>query len=220
MRQLDHQIGAAYTAGVLLTAKLASRNDDPREDHFVVLRGVSWSDYERVMKLRGDGSVPRLAYEKGVLELMSPSVHHESIKSWIGRLVEVWCDVHDVEFQPVGSWTLKNKRKETGVEPDESYVFGDRLPTRHPDLAIEVIWTAGGIDKRDLYRRIGVPEVWFWRKGRISVHALRSRGYEEVARSEVLPGIDLAELASFLRGHVTSKAMRAYRAALRKKKRA
>ena len=33
----------------------------PSEDSFVYLRGVSWSDYERFMKLRGDGSVPRLA---------------------------------------------------------------------------------------------------------------------------------------------------------------
>ena len=203
---------------MLHARKLASRGDDPKEDHFVYLDGVSWADYERLMKLRGEGSVPRLAYEQGVVELMSPSREHESIKSWIGRLVEVWCDVHDVEFRPVGSWTLKNKRKKTGVEPDECYVFGDRRVMRRPDLAIEVVWTSGGLDKRDLYRRIGVPELWFWRRGRISIHGLRPSGYVEVQKSEMLPGINLVELASFVHPRMTSRALRAYRATLRKRK--
>jgi Uma2 family endonuclease len=203
--------------------QLAERLDAHEEDHFVYLRGVSWSDYERVMKIRGDGSVPRLTYEEGVLELMSPSEHHATIEGWIGRLLEVWCDVHGIEFSALGNWTLKSKRKRTGVEPDGCYIFGERrsrVEGRRPDLAIEVVWTSGGIDKRDLYRRFGVPELWFWRGGRISVHVLRPRGYQQVSGSELLPGIDLDELVSFLDRPTTSQAMRAYRAALLKKMRA
>jgi Uma2 family endonuclease len=204
---------------MLLAERIASRDDDPAEDHFVHLRGVSWSDYERFMKLRGEGSVPRLAYEQGVLELMSPSMEHETIKAWIGHLVAAWCDVHAVEFSASGSWTLKNKRKRSGVEPDDGYRFGERPHPRRPDLVVEVIWTSGGIDKRDLYHSFGVPEIWFWRRGRISIHALRARGYQEVPRSEVLEGIDLVELVSFLDRPTTSQAVRAYRAALQRRKR-
>jgi Uma2 family endonuclease len=221
MGRVDPLVGDAYTSSMVLAERLATRDDDPSEDHFVHLRGVSWSDYERVMKLRGEGSVPRLAYEKGVLELMSPSPDHETLGFWIGHLLEVWCEVHEIEFSGIGSWTLKNKRKRTGVEPDECYIFGERrsrVEGRAPHLAIEVIWTSGGIDKRDLYHRFGMRELWFWRRGRISVHARRARGYQEVPRSEVLPGIDLAELVSFLDRPTTSKAMRAYRAALQRKK--
>jgi Uma2 family endonuclease len=206
----------------MLAERIAPRDDEPAEDHFVQLRGVSWADYERVMKIRGDGSVPRLTYEEGVLELMSPSLDHEALKSWIGCLVEAWCDVHEVEFSAIGSWTLKNKRKRAGVEPDECYIFGERRhrnERRRLDLVIEVIWTSGGIDKRDLYHRFGVREIWFWRRGGLTVHAFRTRGYQEIPSSEALPGIDLAELVSFLDRPTTSKAVRDYRAALRSPRR-
>jgi hypothetical protein len=36
-----------------------------------------------------------------------------------------------------------------------------------PDVAIEVIWTRGGLDKLDVYRGLGVPEVWTWQEGRL-----------------------------------------------------
>jgi Uma2 family endonuclease len=195
-------------------------DDESVGDQFVYLRGATWSDYERLSKLRGNGSVPRLTFEEGVLELMSPSRTHELITAKIGRLVEVWCDVNDLDFTALGSWTLKNKKEEAGVEPDECYIFGEDTKKRRPDLAIEIIWTSGGIDKRDLYRKFGVPEIWFWRRGRISVHALRDRGYHEVPRSKVLAGIDLGQLASFLDQPTTGKAIRAYRRALTTKRRA
>jgi Uma2 family endonuclease len=219
--RLDPISPDAYTAGMLLATNLASldRDDDePAVDHFVHLR-ATWADYERVQRMRGDGSVPRLAFDKGVLELMSPSTEHEELKSWIARLVEAWCFERDVDFSPVGSWTLKKKEKESGVEPDECYIFGPNRKKPRPDLAIEVIWTSGGIDKRDLYHRFRVREIWFWRRGQISVHAYRARGYEEVTKSEVLPGIDLPHLLSFLDRPTTSQAVRAYRAALKRRKR-
>jgi hypothetical protein len=30
-----------------------------------------------------------------------------------------------------------------------------------------VIWTSGGIDKLEVYRRLRVREVWIWKSGRI-----------------------------------------------------
>jgi Uma2 family endonuclease len=85
-----------------------------------------------------------------------------------------------------------------------------------PDLAIEVIWTAGGLDKLEAYAKLGVREVWHWRRGRISVHVLRGGRYRRASGSKVLPGIDLDQLASFLDRESTSAAIRAYRAALRR----
>jgi Uma2 family endonuclease len=185
----------------------------PSDDHIVRL-DATWSDYQRFLELRGERRAPRLAYLDGVVELMSPSQQHEAIKSVIGRLVETWCLERGIEFRAVGSWTLENKEAARGVEPDECYVFGEgEMPTR-PDLAIEVIWTSGGLDKREIYRLLGVRELWFWRRGRITAYALRGEVYEELAGSEVLPGIDLAELASLLDRPTTSQAIREYRALL------
>src|SRR5262245_26721362 len=58
-----------------------------------------------------------------------------------------------------------------------------------PDLAIEVVWTSGGLNELEIYRKLGVREVWFWRRGRLSVHALHGDVFQELAQSQVLPGI-------------------------------
>jgi len=200
---------------MIARAELIDREDPPREDHFVHLYGVSWADYERVLEIRGDHSAPRITYLEGTLEIMSPSLPHDSIKSTIGCLVEVWCLEHDIEFLTVGSWTVKNKRKKRGVEPDECYVFSGFAAPKRPDLAIEVVWTSGGIDKLDVYRKLGVPEVWYWAKGAIRVYRLRGERYVTVRASIALRGIDVVMLASFLDRPTTSRAIRDYRAALR-----
>ena len=186
-------------------------------DHYVVLHDVPWKDYERLLEIRGECSAPRFTYLEGELEIMSPSASHESIKSFIGRLVETYCLEHEIEFWTVGSWTLKNKAKKRGAEPDECYVFGGASFTKRPDLAIEVAWTDGRIDKLDVYRELGVAEVWYWRDSAIEVYLLRGSRYRRAARSKALPGIDLRELASFLDRPTTSRAIRDYRAAVAKR---
>jgi Uma2 family endonuclease len=183
-------------------------------DHIVVLRGASWADYQRVMELRGDKSAPRIAFLEGDLEIMSPSSSHENIKSLIGRLVEVYCLEHDLEFRALGAWTLEDKTVARGVEPDECYVLSTDPDAQRPDLAIEVVWTSGGIAKLDIYRKLGVREVWFWRDGVLSVHLLHGESYVTTTTSAALPGLDLALLASFLDRPTTSAAIKAYRAAL------
>lgn len=201
---------------MIARAELVDRGDEPREDHFVHLYGVTWADYLRILKIRGDHSAPRITYVEGTLEIMSPSLTHDEIKSYIGCLVEAWCLERDIEFTPYGSWTLKNRREQRGAEADECYVFGpDPKRKRRPDLAIEVVWTSGGIDKLNVYRKLGVREVWYSYEGLMQVRVLRGTRYEPVAHSEALRGIDLAELVSFLDRPTASRAIRDYRAALR-----
>jgi len=194
-----------------------SRDDRPNEDHIVHLYGATWEDYERLLAIRGDRSAPRITFLKGTLEVMSPSRNHENIKSIIGCLVEVWCLENEVRFTTLGSWTIKDRAEERGAEPDECYLFGDAgEDVQRPDLAIEVVWTSGGLHKLEVYRKLDVREVWYWRQGILRPHALRDdERYEEVAASEVLPGIDLVQLASFLDRPTTYDAIRDYRAALR-----
>lgn len=208
--------GTRYSDGMHALALDTEPDDDrPQEDSVIVLSNATWADYERLLEMRGDHSVPRIRFLEGRIEIMSPSESHEAIKSVIGRLVETWCLERGVEFRTVGSWTLQDKKARAGAEPDECYVFGERPPGTWPDLAIEVVWTRGGLDKLEIYRKLGVREVWFWKKNRITVHHLRDGQYAEASESAVLPGIDVAELATFLDRPTTSAAIREYRDALR-----
>lgn len=165
--------------------------DPDRIDQRVVLHDVTWEDYERLDALRGESSRPRLTYIEGELELMSPSNDHEAYKTTLARLIEAWSEEVGVELIGIGSWTLKNRLKKVGAEPDECYRVGEhRDQEEFPDIVIEVIWTSGGLSKLEVYRRLGILEVWFWRRGKMTFHALRDDRYEKITRSEVLPTFD------------------------------
>ena len=187
----------------------------PTADQRVVLHGVPWAKYEEQLAIRGDRSAPRISYVDGSMELMSPSKDHERIKSYIGRLVETIALERGLDLSPYGSWTLKEAPKQAGVEPDECYLVGSDQSRETPDLAIEVVWTSGGIDKLEAYRRLGVSEVWFWKNDRLQAYVLEDDRYRPVTDSHCLVGLDLALLLSMLDHPTVTQAVRAYRAALR-----
>ena len=183
-------------------------------DHIVLFHDLNWSQYEALRAMRGDRSSPRIAFLDGELELTRPSRNHEAIKSQLGRLLEAWAEERGVDLQSYGSWTLEGAAVQRAVEPDECYVVGAQ-PRDVPDLAIEVVWTSGGVDKLAIYASLGVGEVWVWQAGAISVHVLRDGAYLRAARSALLPGLILDEMLRFVEVANQSAAVRAWRALLR-----
>jgi Uma2 family endonuclease len=185
---------------VTTASATASRSGQQLEsDQRVFLHDVPWSHYEILLAVRGEAPVPRIAYLEGELELMSPSRQHEMIKSILRQLVEAYAAEVGIDLWPVGSWTVHSAPSERGAEPDECYTLGDPRHKEVPDLAIEVVWTSGGIDKHTIYRGLGVGEVWFWQDGRIQAFVRQGDAYAPVARSALMPGLDLdlvARLAS------------------------
>lgn len=186
----------------------------PSADQRITLHDVSWADFELILQIRRDRAGVRLTYLNGALELMSPSVDHEGIKTTIGRLLEAYAEENGLTLNGFGSWTLKNPMRARALEPDECYSLSPGRPTR-PDLAIESIWTAGGIDRLDVYRGLDVREVWFWREGSLEVHELTGDRYERRDRSVLLRDLDLAELARHIDAENQTEAVRRYRQTLR-----
>jgi Uma2 family endonuclease len=183
-------------------------------DRRLVMYGVAWSGYEAQIALRGDAPVPRIAYLDGAMELRSPSRDHERLKSYLGRLIEAYAIERGIDLSPYGSWTLRKAPKAAGLEPDECYIIGSDQRAERPDLAVEVVWTSGGIDKLDIYLRLGVPEVWVWKNEAIAVYVLQDGNYRETDQSAQLPGIDLRLLTSFIEYPTAMQAVRAFRKAL------
>ncbi|MBX2799483.1 MAG: Uma2 family endonuclease [Myxococcales bacterium] len=198
----------------LPAAMVASTHDDtPKGDSIVLLR-AEWSDWLRLQETRGDCSAPRFSFLDGQLQIISPSRHHERIKGYIGRLVETWALEAGIRLVPLGSWTLEDEQEHAGAEPDECYQIGPDEKER-PDLAIEVVWTSGGLSKLEIYRRLGVPEVWTWRRGALHVHVLRDGAFVEVERSVLFPTLDLQLVLSLLGEPTLYDAQRALLRALR-----
>jgi len=182
-------------------------------DQRVMLYDVGWSDFERLLEVRGDRAGHRVAYLEGALELMTPSRDHEALKTTFARLLEAYAEELGIELEGYGSWTLTRKEVERALEPDECYSIGRAGAV--PDIAIEVIWTSGGLDKLEIYRLLGVREVWRWDDGVITVFALRGERYEPMARSEILPQVDVELLQMLMELPTQTAAVRELRARLR-----
>ncbi|MBD2774109.1 Uma2 family endonuclease [Iningainema tapete] len=185
--------------------------DDPEEQHIVT--GVSWEQYEAFLSRLGDSSGYRITYLEGVLEIVSPSRRHEVSKKNIGRLLEVYFEENRIRFWALGSTTLRKQEKKGGKEPDECYCIGTEK--EFPDLAIEVVFTSGGIDKLEVYKRLGVREVWFWHNNQFSIYSLQGDKYEQISKSELLPDLDLALLAEYVMQPDPLEAMLDFRAKIR-----
>jgi Uma2 family endonuclease len=198
----------------MATGSAAPPTAQRSEDQRVTLHDVSWADFEVILQIRGDRAGVRVTYLNGVLELMTPSVDHEGIKTTIGRLLEAYAEEKGLPFNGFGSWTLKNARRARALEPDECYSLTLGRPTS-PDLAIEVVWTSGGIDKLDVYRGLGVREVWFWREGLVEVWVLTGDRYVRQERSGLLPDLDLTELARHIDPENQTESVKRYRQTLR-----
>ena len=169
------------------------------------------------MALRAADDRPglRMTYLDGVLEIMSPSDRHELDKTLIARLLEAYAEERGLYMDGYGSTTYRKKAKQAGLEPDECYVFGEAQG--RPDLALEVAVSSGTIDKLEVYRRLGVPEVWVWGRGRFRVFALGRGGYTEVVTSRFLQELDLAALGEIVKragGRKQTEVVRAFRKSL------
>lgn len=191
------------------------------EDQHVVLRAMSWQDFEALLAIRGERSGVRMYYLDGEIEIVSPTKIHEGRKKTLARLLEIWALEVGVALNGFGSWTLKKELREAGAEPDECYIVGDSVEQEVPDLAIEVEWSrTTGLSKPEIYRRLGVRELWTLKiDGRLIIWILDKGEWVEHARSKLLPKLDLAWLRSFLDITPQNQAVRALRDALRTKKR-
>jgi Uma2 family endonuclease len=151
---------------------------------------------------------------------MSPSRYHELDKKRFARLLEAWSGEAGIPLEGYGSWTLKDEKQDRGAEADECYTVRRvaQSDDDRPDVAIEVVWTSGGINKLEVYRKLGVREMWFYERCTLRFFALR-RGtgderYDEIALSEILPELPVALLLAAMQEPDQTSAITALRAAL------
>lgn len=187
----------------------------PTADRRVALRDVSWHAYKQFMELRGDVAGPRVAYLKGTLELMSPSRDHESIKRVLACVVDEYLDSLGIPFDGAGSWLLEDDVTEVALEPDETFVLHD-VRKQRPDLAIEVVWTSGGVSKLAIYRHLQIGEVWIWKDDVLTFYVLGESGYEEREHSACVPGFDKQLAYDMLELEALGDVRRALRERLRR----
>lgn len=97
----------------------------------VLLKNISWDEFEQILDELGNNRGSRLAYHKGVLEIMVPLTEHEDGKIIIGNLVEILLEELDIEFTNLGSTTFKRRDMASGVEPDACFYIQNEKENHH-----------------------------------------------------------------------------------------
>ena len=143
-------------------------------DQRTVFRGVDWHTYSQLSQATGESGGIRLIYDGRDLEIMVVGNIHEQIKELFGAIVRAVATGLDLDFVATGQTTWQTEIR--GLEADLSYYFDpekvrvareamarmsmDSADYPRPDLAIEIDMSSPQVDRKSIYRDLGVAEVW------------------------------------------------------------
>ena len=180
-----------------------------RGERRVVLSGISWDLYEQLRENEDNWHV-RMTYDRGTLELMSPSIDHEAIKELICQMVQALTAELSIPRRSLGHATWKRPKLAKGLEADGCFYILNHHRVRQrraidlevdppPDLAIETEVSRSVVRKLSIYAALGIPEVWRWRKTGLAAYSLEANGkYAAREFSLNLPMLRVKDLEPFL----------------------
>jgi Uma2 family endonuclease len=189
--------------------RMSTALDTPEIPQHIVLTGVSWFYYEQTLKEIGNQYI-RVAFLDGMMELMSPLPDHDRPKKAIADLIVILAIECRIPRKSFGSTTFRVEEKAAGCEPDESFYFQeidsvkamerfDPIIHRAPDLWIEVDFLSSSVPREPIYARLGVPEIWRYSGGRLTVRLLTADGvYVDSATSRAFPFLPMAKFSRFV----------------------
>jgi Uma2 family endonuclease len=176
----------------------------------LLLSGVTWQEYSRLLRAFGERPGIRLTYDRGELEIMSPTLEHVDDGRILGLFVYVLTAELGLPLKHGGSTTLRRRLRQRGIEADECFWVANaprmagrrRLDLRTdppPDLAIEIDVTHSSMDRLSIYAALGVPEVWRVDGDTLTFYVLGpGRAYRTAATSASFPLVAPADLLGFL----------------------
>jgi Uma2 family endonuclease len=175
----------------------------------LVLYGVSWREYTRMLRAFAERPGFRLTYDRGTLEIMSPLFEREIDADLLGRFVVVLTEELGLPIKAGRSTTFRRRRMRRGLEPDHSWWIAREPQVRGkrrinlrvdppPDLALEVDVTLS-LNRMSIYARLGVPEVWRLTAQGLTFQTLQPNGhYAEQTHSLAFPPFTPADLTTHM----------------------
>jgi len=188
----------------------------------VILRNVGWETYERLLEEDPGRSAPRFFYDRGVLEIVSPSFEHEQIAGVVASLVDELAVELEIDVVGAGSTTFNREDLLRGFEPDVSFYFSENASRVRgkrrisldagdppPDLVVEVDITSPSASKLPIYAHLGVAEVWHHDGARLTILGLVRQDaeegyYAEIPESSFLAPARVESLTRFVEEGLTS----------------
>ncbi|MUG91650.1 Uma2 family endonuclease [Scytonema sp. UIC 10036] len=174
-----------------------------------ILENISWQTFKSMLADMGSGRNTRLAYDNGIVEIMSPHKAHENPNRLIEAFIGVLCEELGLEISRTGSLTLTRDDLEKGGEPDSSYYIQNEFLVRDkekidlskdppPDLVLEVEYSRSAINKLNLYASMGIPEFWRYNGSILQIYRLSGKQYLEVQSSPTFAPVPVKEIPQFI----------------------
>ena len=184
-------------------------SDARQQTQYIIMRGITWETYQRLLKDLGDHRSSRLAYDQGVLEIIMPSDLHEFINRILEAMIRALVEELGLRLRGYGSTTLDREDLEKGAEPDSCFYIQnvDRILGRKlnlatdppPDLAIEVDITSSSQRRFGIYLQLQIPEVWRYTKRQgITIYQLIDGDYQEREFTPTFSMVSGAVLMQFI----------------------
>jgi Uma2 family endonuclease len=174
----------------------------------VTLYGISWQTYTRLLGELGDQRASRLAYAQGVLEITLPSDRHETYKKLLERMLETLTEELNLPAKSFGATTLNRADLEHGAEPDSCYYIQhvrqiagrqvDLATDPPPDLILEIDISSPSSRRIDIYKQLGVPEIWRYAGGNVHMYRLQDGEYVPCDQSPSFPLVSPTVINQFL----------------------
>jgi Uma2 family endonuclease len=179
-------------------------------DAVVTFHGVSWEDYEELLRQVGEASGLRISFDDGALTVMTLGTEHEKYTRFLEKLLTVLSLRQRINILSFGGATMKKAKDRKGVEPDACFyvqraeVLGNRVELDFdvdppPDIVVEVDIHHDSSMKLGIYAALGVSEVWRYEGEEVSIFLLEDSEYVQAMRSKALPVLTSQILTEFLR---------------------
>jgi Uma2 family endonuclease len=173
-----------------------------RDDQWVQMP-ATWEAYTALAEARGERAAPRYTFLDGRLTALRFGLWHEMLNCRLTGLLDEILVSLNISFHPTGRVTLQKPRPpRVGTEGDASYYLSnlDRIHRNSellmgrdpaPDLMIEVVLSHFEGDAIEVYRQIGVREVWVCREKELEFLVLGTDGrFTPSPTSSLLPFLE------------------------------
>jgi Uma2 family endonuclease len=183
----------------------------------IQINGIDWDGYISLIQQLGDNRVTRIAYAQETLEIRMPSQLHEAINRLLAAIIMTLAEEYGYEFNGLGSMTIDRPNLGKAIEPDSCFYIQNAQSGQGiensiassdtpPDLAVEVDIANRSDYKFDIYRSIGIPELWVYQRegknlaagGVIKFKQLDNGVYIDVANSRAFPALTTVQLAQWI----------------------
>jgi Uma2 family endonuclease len=166
----------------------------------VILHGISWETYERILNEHDEKSNKRFFYDNGDLEIMTLGYQHEKYSDELSELLVEIARILEIDYQSAGSTTFRRDKKKRGFEGDGSFYFENAEVVRRkktidlsndppPELVIEIDITHGSLPRFPIFASLGIKEVWRFDGEKVTFYHLQNQKYKEVSKSVCLPKV-------------------------------